>query len=299
MFDFNVDTLLQIQKMSTKKKEKNDDLGNRMKTFYEDRTRIYIPRKTNIILRLDGKAFHTYTKGLKKPFDTDLATDIDNAVIALMSQIQGAKMAYCQSDEISILITDYDKVGSDAWFDGNVQKISSVSSSILTAEFNRQRIIRSLATPDNYQVAEYSFDAGIVQDAVMSNLAYFDCRVFTISLMEEVNNYFYWRQQDCIKNSISMVAQSIFSPKELHGKNSNAKLNMIWESTGKGWNEYPEIHKNGRVIVKEEYIPDRSVKGAQYNSIVNPRTRWVSRPAWLFLSEPNKIAELVKPKEIK
>jgi len=117
-----------------------DTLGDRMKDF-ENVTRYVIPRRTYTILRLDGKAFHTYTRNLQKPFDSELSNDIDVSVIALLTEIGGARFAYCQSDEISILLTDVDNINTQTWFNGNIQKISSVASSFLTAEFNRRRIL--------------------------------------------------------------------------------------------------------------------------------------------------------------
>ena len=118
-----------------------DNLGDRMKG-YEDTFRYYLPKKTNLILRIDGKAFHSYTKNCKRPFDDNLMDDMNQTAIKLCEEIQGAKLAYVQSDEISILITDYDDIKTSAWFDNNLQKIVSVSASIATAEFNKQRTIR-------------------------------------------------------------------------------------------------------------------------------------------------------------
>src|SRR5512137_2136173 len=122
-----------------------DALGDRMKGQYEDRTRYSLPRRTFTIIRLDGKAFHTYTRGLKKPFDGDLFADIDTAIINMLPEIQGAVFAYTQSDEISVLLTDFATTQTDAWFDGNLQKMCSVAASIMTAQFNAARIDRTIS----------------------------------------------------------------------------------------------------------------------------------------------------------
>src|ERR1035437_2071733 len=119
-----------------------DDLGDRMKSQYEDRTRYMLPRRTYTIIRLDGKSFHTYTRGLDKPFDKTLSKDIDAAIIAMLPEIHGSVFAYTQSDEISILLTDFATPATSAWFDGNLQKVCSVAASIITAEFNRLRLQR-------------------------------------------------------------------------------------------------------------------------------------------------------------
>lgn len=189
-------------------KSMKDPLGERMKSQYEDRTRYFVPRRTFTIIRLDSKAFHTYTRGLKKPFDHELSEDIDSAIIDMLPEIQGAVFAYTQSDEISVLVTDFSLPTTSAWFDGNIQKMASVSASILTARFNQYRLSRF--------VQRHSLDV-LRNDAP---IAFFDSRVFTIPDRIEVMNYFRWRQQDCVRNSVSMVAQANFSHKELHGKST-------------------------------------------------------------------------------
>ncbi len=176
-----------------------DAIGDRMKQYYEDRTRAFLPRRTYTIIRLDGKAFHTYTKGLIRPFDEQLMNDMDETACFLCKNIQGAKFAFVQSDEISILLTDFEELTTDAWFDGNIQKIVSVSASLGTAKFNELR---------------------------PNKLAFFDSRVFTIPSNIEVENYFIWRQQDFTRNSIYTVAKSLYSHKQLEGIDSNVQQEM-------------------------------------------------------------------------
>ena len=113
-----------------------DDLGKRMKEQYEQRTRTYLPRRTYTIIRLDGKAFHTYTRGMARPFDQDFMRVMDETTKYLCENIQGCVMGYTQSDEISLLLTDFTTITTDAWFDGQVQKIVSVAASMATAKFN-------------------------------------------------------------------------------------------------------------------------------------------------------------------
>ena len=166
-------------------------IGNRMKENYEQRYKFKLTRRIPVILRLDGKTFHNVTKKYDKPFDEIFQLTIFNTSIELCSQIQGAKCAYVQSDEISILLTDFDRLTTDAWFDYNLQKIVSVSAGIASAYFS------SYWDRDNYSV--------------------FDSRAFNIP-KDEVCNYFIWRQQDCTRNSISSLAQSLYSHKELNKK---------------------------------------------------------------------------------
>ena len=172
-----------------------DDLGDRMKRDYESRTRFLLPRRTYTLLRIDGKAFHTYTRGCTRPCDLELMADMDTAAAALCKEAQGAALGYVQSDEISVLLTDFNDTGTEAWFDGNLQKLASISASIVTAHFNTARFARG----------------------VTDKLAVFDARVWTIPARVEVENYFIWRQQDATKNAISMTAQAHFSHASLPG----------------------------------------------------------------------------------
>lgn len=214
----------------------SDPIGDRMKGQYENRTRYSLPRRTYTIIRVDGKAFHTFTRGCKRPFDKDLMDVMDETALELCKGIQGAAFAYTQSDEISILLTDFTKITTDAWFDGNVQKITSVSASIATAAFNSM------------------WFGGQVEGEPRERLkpALFDSRVFTIPDSTEVMNYFIWRQQDAVRNSIQMVSQSLYSQKELHGKSSNEQQEMIFQK-GINWNNYTAREKRGGLIGYNEF----------------------------------------------
>lgn len=206
-----------------------DSLGDRMKSHYENRTKYKLPRRTYTIIRLDGKAFHTYTKKLQKPFDTAFMEDMAWTALHLCENIQGCKMGYTQSDEISLLLTDFDKLTTDAWFDNSIQKIVSVSASMATGYFNRRR------EHDKWDDKQ--------------SLAYFDSRTFTIPTAVEVENYFIWRQKDATRNSISMVAQHHFSHKELHGKSTVDMLEML-NRINDPWMDYNEDEKFGNLILK-------------------------------------------------
>jgi tRNA(His) 5'-end guanylyltransferase len=224
-----------------------------MKSFYEDRTRTKLPRRSYTIIRIDGKAFHTYTKGLERPFDMWLMEDMDATAAYLCKNIQGAKFAYVQSDEISILITDFDDLGTHAWFDNNLQKMASVSASMATAEFNRLRLIRKCTGGD----IEGYVDA---IDLAEFKMAEFDARAFQIPFIDEVENYFIWRQQDAVRNSISSVAQSLYSPRELNGVKTDQMQEMIFQK-GINWNDYDFRMKRGAVICKVEKTLIKTIQG--------------------------------------
>lgn len=236
-----------------------DSLGDRMKSYYEGRYRINLPRRTNILLRIDGKAFHSYTKGLKRPFDTGLSDDMDATTKFLCENIQGAKLGYVQSDEISILVTDYDTLDTSPWFDNNLQKMCSISSSLATAKFNQLRMKRATSMFFSH------IDKRVltIDEIDQHKLAMFDSRVFIIPEAEEVVNYFIWRQQDATRNSISMSAQSMFSHKQLQGKSGSQMQEMMFTEKGVNWNDYPARFKRGAAIVKVNvlYKREKGTKG--------------------------------------
>lgn len=220
----------------------SDAIGDRMKDFYEDRTRYKLPRRTYIIIRIDGKAFHTYTRGLAEPFDVPFMTDMEVTARMLCESIQGAKFAFVQSDEISIVLTDFDTINTSAWFDGNIQKIASVSASMATAYFNGARAVRKLTIEEG---------PNSIEELMIMKFALFDARVFSIPERTEVINYLIWRQQDATRNSIQSAAQSVYSHKQLEGKNSNQLQEMLFQK-GINWNDYPVYWKRGRAILKAE-----------------------------------------------
>lgn len=244
-----------------------DALGTRMKEDFEHRTRFYLPRRTYTIIRCDGRAFHTWTRGLNRPFDTGLVEDMDNTAIYLCQNIQGAQLAFVQSDEISILINDFTSFKSDAWFDGNIQKMASISASMATSKFNQLRSIRALSN-------------SIYTSETFGNikLAEFDSRVFTIPQKIEVLNYLQWRQQDTVRNSISSVAQSLYSHKELYGKNQSDMHEMCFQK-GVNWNDFDDKLKRGRLIIKEKENFQLEMKG---EIKTYERSIWKSKAAPTF-----------------
>jgi len=254
-----------------------DPLGDRMKDFYEDRTRYKLARRTNTIIRIDGKAFHTYTKGLQRPFDQGLMEDMNKTTEYLCQNIQGAKFGYVQSDEISILITDYDDIDTHAWFDANLQKMASIAASLATAEFNRLRLIRKM----NTTVAT----AGSILEQFKH--AMFDARVFQIPYQEEVINYFIWRQQDATRNSISSVAQSLYSAKELHGKKTSDMQEMIFQK-GINWNDFTPREKRGSIIRKVEKTFEVPAHWAYGEGVIDSkftRLKWEADPNTPIISQ--------------
>lgn len=210
---------------------KKDSIGNRMKSNYENRSRYYLTRRIPVIMRLDGRAFHTLTKKhCNKPFDINFSNSMKEAAREVLNDIMGAQCAYIQSDEVTILITDFDKLNTEAWFDYNIQKMVSISSSLMSLVFTR--------------VFTRDFTKFLTEDTNIKGI--FDCRVFNIP-KEEVCNNFIWRQQDWHRNSISMYTASFYSQKEMHKKNTKDMHEMLHKK-GVNWAELPDRWKNGVFI---------------------------------------------------
>lgn len=226
------------------KSNSKDALGDRMKK-HEYVTRVSLPCRTYTIIRLDGKAFHTFTRGCKKPFDRDLMDCMQATALKLCQDIQNAKFGYTQSDEITLILTDFDERNTSQWFDGNLQKIVSVAAAIATAEFNKQWLKNSVADMWSSSV-EYP---DVVHFIESTKSAHFDARAFTVSDPWEAYNQCYWRQMDASKNSIQMVARSLYSHKELQNANS-AKLQEMIHEKGQNWNDYPIDCRRGAFIIR-------------------------------------------------
>lgn len=243
-----------------------DALGSRMKK-YEWAYRFYLPTRSYVMIRVDGKAFHTYTKGLKKPYDEIFMQDMNDTAIYLCKNIMGAKFAFVQSDEISILITDFEKLETESWFNSNLQKMCSISASMATRAFNEKRFYST------YQKSKMKW-------------AEFDSRVFILPSKTEVINYFIWRQQDTTKNAIQSAARTFFSDKQLFGKNGDQMQEMLFTEKQINFNNYPDKFKRGRIIIKETY--DKAV-----DSQPCLRTRWISQAPPIFTQDREYLNNLI------
>lgn len=251
-------------------------LYERQKEYYEDITRIYLPRRTHVVLRADGVSFSKFTRGLDKPFSNEFISDMNQAAIALCEKAQNVKFAFVQSDEISLVMSDYDTLNTSAWFGNELRKLCSVSAGIVTAAFAQQMAARNSSK-------EFPF---------------FDCRAWTIPSQDEVLNYFLSRQSDCTRNSLSSVAQVLYSHKELEGKGFKDLNEMVYQKREElreimkgnftlpvelhdkedlNWNDIPAGMKRGRLIYRETYMAP-AVSGQE--DVM--RSRWVVTEAPIF-----------------
>lgn len=235
-----------------------DNIGTRMKTFYEEIPKTKLMRRTPVAIRIDGKAFHTFTKGFIKPFDSTLMTSMQATMMHLCENIQGCVLGYTQSDEITLILVDYEHLNSSAWFDYEVQKLCSVSASMATMAFNRH--FREIATSkyerdkvfcaDNDKWLAHSEQLYQTYSKVFDT-AMFDARCFNVP-KEEVANLLYWRQLDATRNSIESVAHYYFKQSELHCKSCNDIQNMLLIQKDINWNDYSIPEKRGTCCIKDE-----------------------------------------------
>ena len=248
----------------------NTALTQRMKKYYEEVPKIKLVRKIPVCIRLDGKAFHTFLKGFQKPFDDIFIKTMQDTMKYLCQNIQGCVLGYTQSDEISLILIDYQKLTTSAWFDYEVQKICSVSASMATMAFNRafeknveaeshvftDEWLDNGGYNPNYKSKELE-DLWLTHKKALEKGAMFDSRCFNIP-KEEVANLIFWRQFDASKNSVQMVGQANFSHKELQNKSSNDIQDMLMIQKGINWNDLPTYQKRGSCCVKREFWIDKN-----------------------------------------
>ena len=248
----------------------NDELGTRMKEFYEGVPKTRLVRRMPVAIRIDGKAFHTFTRGFQKPFDEILVKSMQDTMKYLCENIQGCVLGYTQSDEITLILVDYKHLNSDAWFDYEIQKMCSIAASMATMAFNKffTKNVNYFEMTHEYDDTINEYCTTLVNAAEKG--AMFDARVFNIP-KEEVCNLIYWRQLDATRNSIQMVGQANFSHKELQNKSCNMIQEMLFAEKGINWNDYPTYLKRGSCCIKTIIQnPNVDIKDGAY-----PKSVWM------------------------
>ena len=261
------------------------DLAKRMKD-YEKRNRYYLQPRMPVILRLDMRAGHSFTKGFERPFDEVFIKSMQETAKYLCENIQNCKLSYQQSDEITLLLVDYDKLNTDCFFDYRVDKLCSIAASMATMAFNRA-FVKNVEAESHVFTDEWLDDENfnpnyknkelrslwLAHKKAIDKGAMFDARCFNVP-KEEVTNLCYWRQDDASRNSIQMVGQANFSHKELHKKSRNDIQDMLMTQKGINWNDLPTYQKRGSCCVKKEI----ENKSTGYNGEVRAieyKTKWI------------------------
>ena len=237
----------------------NTPLGERMKG-YETTFRQVLPRRTYTLMRLDGRAFHSYLKDAEKPFDKGFVKDMDAVADALCREIAGAQFAYTQSDEVSLLITDFQSVHTEPWFGGRADKMISIAASVAATTM--------------------LICGGRRRDLIPQ----FDCRVWSMSDPVEVANYFVWRQRDAVRNSIQMLAQHYYRPSALRGRSTDELQDILFREKGVNWNNLDPGLKRGRIIEYRGTCPADPT--GLSNLSEEARQKWEVMDAPHFVAEP-------------
>ena len=265
----------------------HDDLGLRMKTFYEQIPKTRLMRRVPVAIRIDGKAFHTFTRGFQKPFDEVLIKTMQETMKYLCENIQGCVLGYTQSDEITLILIDYKKLTSTAWFDYEVQKMCSIAASMATIAFNKCFLDNVLEKYKKVVEAGKNGNAEVdVYAKAMEKGAMFDARCFNIP-KEEVCNLIYWRQLDASRNSIQMVGQANFSHKELQNKSCNDIQDMLMTQKGINWNDFPTYQKRGSCCIKTEQsvTEETTTTECTFGEDKEKHVINVERPHWIIDKE--------------
>ncbi len=256
------------------------DLAERMKG-YEKRNRYYLQRRMPVILRLDMRAGHSFTRGFKRPFDEVFIKSMQNTAKYLCENIQNCKLSYQQSDEITLLLVDYDKLNTDCFFDYRVDKLCSIAASMAAMVFNKffEKYVNEYRFSKWDGISKYEDGTwGYIQTLLnaVDKGAMFDARCFNIP-KEEVTNNFYWRQDDASRNSIQMVGQANFSHKELHKKSRNDIQDMLMTQKGINWNDFPTYQKRGSCCVRNKIVieSDGVVATAQLRDTSKSENEWI------------------------
>ena len=256
----------------------NSNLGTRMKE-YEKRNQYYLQKRTPVAIRVDGRSFHTFTKGFQRPFDDILIKTMQETAKYMCENIQGAKFAYVQSDEITIILVDYDTLETDCWFNYRTDKLCSISASMATMAFNKyfEKNVREYSYIHYGQLSTIRLTD--TYNRAIDKGAMFDARCFNIP-KEEVTNLIYWRQLDASRNSIQMVGQANFSHKELQNKSCNDIQDMLMLQKNINWNDFPTYQKRGSCVVKSnerETVTEDNIgtDGSVIGTKMTIRSKWI------------------------
>lgn len=214
----------------------HDALSIRMKSYEKAMQQRFIPLLP-VVVRIDGKNFSRWTKGLDKPFDADMINIMQQVTKRLVKETR-ALVGYTQSDEISLIFYS-DNPESQIFFDGKIFKMTSVLASMTTAYFNK--IVEHAPVNLGCEVDKFYYRP----------LAFFDCRVWQVPTKQEAINYLIWRELDAVRNSIQSVGQANFSHKQLHHKNQNEIQEMLFQEKGINWNNYSPSEKRGSYFSRQ------------------------------------------------
>lgn len=248
-----------------------------------------------VIIMVDGHSFSKLIKNkYKKPFDETFIDMMNETAKYLLQNIQGAKLAYVQSDEISILVTDFDTAATDAFFGYRICKIQSICAAMAASKFNQLAMLndfREQSSCEPYDVSELISNRKLVE---------FDCKAWSVPDYNTAFCHFLWRQNDCIRNSKQQAAQTYLSHKELMGLDTDSQVALLNEKEGIDWNiKYNDGEKYGRLIYKEKKVLKNLVPDTENRNVPIMveqeyiRNVWETHFATPFSEEGNVIKTLI------
>ena len=256
----------------------HDDLGTRMKE-YEKRNQYYLQKRTPVAIRVDMRAGHTFTRGFKRPSDYIFMKSMQETAKYMCENMGNAKFAYVQSDEITIILTDYDTLETDCWFNYRTDKLCSISASMATMAFNKyfeenvtNEVLEYKMVPHCVEIQQEIKEYHNTLIAALDKGAMFDARCFNIP-KEEVTNLIYWRQLDASRNSIQMVGQANFSHNELQNKSCNDIQDMLMLQKNINWNDFPTYQKRGSCVVKSD--EKETITEDNIGTKMTIRSKWI------------------------
>ena len=256
----------------------HDDLGKRMRD-YEMRDRYFLQKRIPVAIRVDMRAGHTFTKGFKRPFDDILMKSMQETAKYMCENMGNAKFAYVQSDEITIILTDYDTLETDCWFNYRTDKLCSISASMATMAFNKyfeenvtNEVLEYKMVPHCVEIQQEIKEYHNTLIAALDKGAMFDARCFNIP-KEEVTNLIYWRQLDASRNSIQMVGQANFSHNELQNKSCNDIQDMLMLQKNINWNDFPTYQKRGSCVIKSD--EKETITEDNIGTKMTIRSKWI------------------------
>ena len=254
------------------------DLAKRMKD-YEMRDRYFLQKRIPVAIRVDMRAGHTFTRGFKRPFDYIFMKSMQETAKYMCENMGNAKFAYVQSDEITIILTDYDTLETDCWFNYRTDKLCSISASMATMAFNKyfeenvtNEVLEYKMVPHCVEIQQEIKEYHNTLIAALDKGAMFDARCFNIP-KEEVTNLIYWRQLDASRNSIQMVGQANFSHNELQNKSCNDIQDMLMLQKNINWNDFPTYQKRGSCIVKSD--EKETITEDNIGTKMTIRSKWI------------------------
>ena len=211
-------------------KMKKDDFGDRMKSLERRETEQTFMPLLPIVVRLDGRSFHSYTSGFDRPIDSDFRKAMVETTKVLVEETN-ATIGYTQSDEITLVLYS-SNLKSQIWFNGEKFKIVSCLASLCSVTF-------------------YKFMSQFKAGNLPGKVPTFDCRAYNVPNKIEAANGVLWRELDCTKNAISMASRCYYSHAELNDKSGSEKQEMLF-AKGVNFNDYPAYFKRGTFVQRKK-----------------------------------------------